>query len=137
MIQRIQTLCNILAGLSAFLTLKFPTFGGYLDSTKPYQELNGMTGGVVILLSTIVVAVLAWIGIGMYRNRSVQTYICIAGLIAEALLCYLYMQKSGLYVEGMFSLSSALHFLVVIFLILALTGIRKDEKLVRESDRLR
>jgi len=137
MIQRIQTLWLFLAGLSAFLTLKFPTFGGYLDSTKPYQELNGMTGGFVILLSTIVVAVLAWIGIGMYRNRSVQTYICIAGLIAEALLCYLYVQKSGLYVEGMFSLSSALHFLVVIFLILALTGIRKDEKLVRESDRLR
>lgn len=137
MIQRIQTLWLFLAGLFAFLTVKFPTYGGYVDSTKPYEELNGMSGGFLILLCTILTGVLAWVGIAMFRNRKLQTYICFAGIATEAVLCYLYKARTAVFVDGMFSFFALFHLLIIVFFILALTGIRKDEKLVRESDRLR
>ncbi len=137
MIQRIQTLWLFLAGLLAFLTVKYPTYGGYIDSAKPYEELNGMSGGILILVSTILVGVLAWVAIALFKNRKVQTYLCLAGIAAEALLCWLYFSRTAAYVDGVFSFFAVFHILIIIFFILALTGIRKDEKLVRESDRLR
>lgn len=137
MIQRIQTLWLVLAGALAFLTIKFPTYGGYVDSTKPYEELNGMSGGLLILLLTIIVGVLACVAVALYRNRKVQTYLCFAGIAAEGFLCYLYKSRTAAFVDGMFSFFAIFHLLVIVFFILALAGIRKDEKLVRESDRLR
>lgn len=137
MIQRIQTLWLFLAGLSAFLTLKFPTYVGYLDSTKPYDELNGMNGGLLLLTLTVLAGLLAWVGIGLFRNRKMQSYICIAGILAQAVLFYMYYLKTASYKDGAFSLTAVLHLLVILFFLLAFSGIRKDEKLVRESDRLR
>jgi hypothetical protein len=137
MIQRIQTIWLLLAGVAALLTIQFPYYSGINDPLLPYHELSGKTAGIPVLLVTITVAVLAFVAIGLYKNRKTQLRLCLIGILAEASLIFLYYRKVAAFTQGTYSLASILHMCILLFFVLAARGINKDEKLIKESDRLR
>ncbi len=137
MIQRIQTLWLLLAGIAAMLTLKLPYYSGIQDPAIPYHELNAITATIPTLLITITVAVIAIVNIGLYKNRKTQLRLCMLGLVMETLLIYLYYRQVSVYTQGTYALTSILHMCIVLFFILAARGINKDEKLIKDSNRLR
>lgn len=143
MLQRIQTVWLLLAGIAAFLTLKLHFYSGLMlqegGAAPVYTKLNGMSPFWVMLV-TILIGLAAIITIGLYKNRVLQLRLCVLGILLEALLIFLYYQtiKSKFVAgQGEYSLTSLLHSLIIIFFVLAAKGINKDEKLIKESDRLR
>jgi Domain of unknown function (DUF4293) len=137
MLQRIQTIWLLLAGIAALLTLKLPYYGGMEPANTPYKELNGVTGGILVLLVTVFIAVIAFVTIALYKNRPTQLRLCVAGIVLEALLIFLYYRQASAFVQGTYALTSILHMFIVLFFVLAARGINKDEKLIKDSERLR
>lgn len=137
MIQRIQTIWFLLAGFAALATLKFPYYSGIQDPTVPYHELTALNANIPTLLVTITVAVVAFVAIGLFKNRTTQLRLAVVGIVLEALLIFLYYRQVAIFTEGTYALTSILHMLIVLFFVLAARGINKDDKLVKDSDRLR
>jgi Ca2+/Na+ antiporter len=137
MLQRIQTIWLLLAGVAALLTLKLPYYGGIQQVNVPYAELNGITGGILILLVTVFIAVIAFVSVALYKNRTTQLRLCVLGIVLEALMVFLYYRQVSGYAHGTYALTSILHMFIVLFFVLAARGINKDEKLIKDSDRLR
>lgn len=137
MIQRIQSVWLLLAGVLALLTVQFPTYSGMNTGETTFKLLNGREAGFGALFVTILVAVLAFVAIGMYKNRPMQLKLCVGGLLAEAVLFFLYYRQISHFTQGTYALASLLHPVIILLFVLAAKGIREDEKLIRESDRLR
>ena len=137
MLQRIQSIWLLLAGVASLLTIKLPFYSGIQEPTVPYNELNGLTGGIIILLVTITIAVIAFVTIFLYKNRTIQLRLCVVAIIIEALLIFLYYRQITIYTKGTFALTSILHMCILLFFVLAARGINNDEKLVKDSNRLR
>ncbi|MFT3683171.1 MAG: DUF4293 family protein [Ferruginibacter sp.] len=137
MLQRIQTIWLLLAGAAALLTLKLPYYSGVQQPTVPYNEVNAVTAGILILLVTVAVAVIAFVAIVLYKNRPTQLRLCVLGIVLEALLIFLYYRHISQFAQGTYALTSILHMFIVLFFVLAARGINKDEKLIKDSDRLR
>jgi Na+/H+ antiporter NhaD/arsenite permease-like protein len=137
MLQRIQTIWLLLAGIAALLTIQFPYYSGINDPAVSYQELSGKSAGIPILLVTITIAVLAFVAIGLFKNRKTQLRLCVVALVGEALLIFLYFKKAQQFTQGTLSLTAILHMLILLFIVLAAKGINSDEKLIKDSDRLR
>lgn len=135
MIQRIQTFWLLLAAACAFTTFKFPYYTGPHPKGNPYA-LTG-TENFPILLLTAAIGSLALIIIFLFRNRKLQLRLCVLGIVLEGLLIYLYFRETKNFTGGTYALTAMLHSLIVLFYILAGRGINKDEKLIKESDRLR
>ncbi|MBL0355670.1 MAG: DUF4293 family protein [Chitinophagaceae bacterium] len=137
MLQRLQTIWLLLAGLAALATLKLPSYAIAAEVNLQYDELNGLNAGLPVLLVTIAIGVLAFITIGLYKNRTTQLRLCVAGIMLEALLIFLYYRQTTTFIKGTPSVYSILHMCIVLFFVLAARGINKDEKLIKDSDRLR
>lgn len=137
MLQRIQTIWLLVAGICALLTIQFPYYSGINDPAVPYQQLNGKSGGILILLVSITIAVLAFVAIGLYKNRKLQLRLCVIALLSEAVLIFLYYKKAANFTQGTLSLTAILHMCILLFIVLAAKGINSDEKLIKDSDRLR
>lgn len=136
MIQRIQTIWLLLAAACAFATLKFPYYSGTnVKGVTPYQ-LTG-TENFWLLLTTVAVGGLALITIFLYKKRTLQLRLCVLGILLEALLIFLYFREVNDFTAGTYSLTAILHSAIVLFFILAGRGINKDERLIKESNRLR
>jgi hypothetical protein len=58
MLQRIQTIWLLAASAAAFITLKLSFFSGnkYVDNVKTFEELNGMSN-VILMILTVALAV--------------------------------------------------------------------------------
>ena len=137
MLQRIQTIWLLVAGICALLTIQFPYYSGINDPAVPYQQLNGKSGGILILLVSITIAVLAFVAIGLYKNRKLQLRLCVISLLSEAVLIFLYYKKAANFTQGTLSLTAILHMCILLFIVLAAKSINSDEKLIKDSDRLR
>jgi hypothetical protein len=137
MIQRIQTIWLLLAGICAVVTILLPFYSGIQDPTIAYHELNGKTGGILIMFVTLLVAVLCLVNIGLFKNRKTQLRFCAGALLAEGVLVFLYYKQTLIFTQGTYALTAILHLFVVLFIALAARGIFADEKLIKESDRLR
>jgi hypothetical protein len=61
----------------------------------------------------------------------------LAGLVAQLVVLFLYIQQTATFTEGTYTLTSIFSFVIPVFFILAILGIRKDEKLIKSMDRLR
>jgi hypothetical protein len=89
---------------------------------------------------TIVAALtgaLAFINIFFFNNRKLQVRICIFGIILTLVLIALCFVEMSKFVDGSLALSCVIYFAILAFYIMALNGIRKDEKLIKSMDRLR
>jgi hypothetical protein len=139
MIQRIQTLWLLLAAIFAFLGFKFSFYSGAIVETgspETYAKVTGITS-IPLIIVTTAVGVLALIAIFLYKNRSLQLKLSIGGVALQAVLLFLYYSEISQFVRGTFSLTAILQALVPIFFLLAAKGISNDEKIIKESNRLR
>lgn len=136
MLQRIQSVWLLLAAACAFLTIKLPFYSGINKANISSYELNA-TENYLLLGVTILVGLVAFLAIFMYRKRTTQLRLCVLGIFLEALLIFLNYRETREFTDGTYSLTAILHSLVVIFFVLAARAINKDEKLIRDSDRLR
>lgn len=145
MIQRIQSVFLLLAGLASGALFKVP----FAISDKPVPEMmndqiyNVQDNTILILLS-LVAALLAVGAIFLYNNRALQirlaylTIVCsVLLMIVAALLFYNERTLNVLnaQIEDQFGLY--LPFICIIFAGLAIRFIQKDEGIVRSMDRLR
>ncbi len=147
MIQRIQSIWLLLAALAAVSLLFIPIIG--LAGAEGYFTLNGAglknealdTGtNYPLLISTAAAALISVANIFNFRNRKLQMrliWINILLLIGLGLWMFLLGKSvTGLKTldieEGVFVIPVA-----IILLLLALKGVKNDEKLIRSADRLR
>jgi hypothetical protein len=144
MIQRIQSIWMILAAIAVFLTIQFPFYSGTLsmagmDTGAPmdmYQSVKA-TDNFLILILTSALGTGIIINVFLFRQRSIQMRIIIVALLVECLIIFMYIREINKFSAGNFSLWSALHLCIIVFLIFAARGIYHDSKLIKESNRLR
>ncbi len=138
MIQRTQSIWLFLASVCAFLSIQFPFF--YLSSIVPgiSNEFTAKSNLLLVILTSILGALLLFL-IFIYKNRKLQLRLTMLALVISALNIYLYFQYGYIsqLVKPGIALSSAFAFLIPIFCILAMMGIRRDIKLIKSLDRIR
>ena len=136
MIQRIQTVWMLPAVAAIFLTLKTSFYSGTLLTDNSFHSVMGMDNyGLMIL--TVALGTALFVNIFLFKHRMLQFRICIFALLAECLIIFLYFSQIKNYSNGNFSLWCALHLFILLFIFLAAIGIYKDEKLIKDSNRLR
>lgn len=139
MLQRIQSVWLLLAAACAFLSLKFPFFSGNITDSKNFtlfKDLNGLFN-IPLLMLTLSIGIVALVCIFLYKNRTQQFRLTLIAIVLEVLLMVLYYSYSKDFVNGTFALTAILQACVAFFLFLAAKGIRHDEKIVQDSNRLR
>ena len=137
MIQRIQSIWLLFAAVCVFLTLKFSTYVGTNKDLIPSTFLNRVAT-LPLIFVTLAVGILTLITIFLYKNRKLQLRLTILAVLMEAGLVFLYYNEIQTFIgKGTFSITAILHVAVIVFLILAARGIRSDNKLIKDSNRLR
>ena len=139
MLQRIQTIWLFLAAVCAFLGFQFAFYSGTIsenDIVNGFKKLNGLSNVLLIIITTAV-AVLALLTIFLYKNRKLQTRLCVAGILVEAALIFLYYTEVKKFSAGTYSLAALLQAGTLLFFVLAARGIINDNKIIKESNRLR
>ena len=136
MIQRIQSIWLLLASACAFATFKLPFYTG-IDKAGGTNAKMMATHSILIMITTIIVGTLALLTIFLFKNRALQLRLCVLGILLEAVLIFLYYREVLTFTDGTYTLYALLHSLIVIFFFLAARAINKDEKLIKNSDRLR
>jgi len=136
MIQRIQSLWLLLAAACISASFKFPFYSGTSAKGLSPYELNA-TENILLILTTTAVGGLALFTLFIFKNRTLQLRLCVLGIFLEALLIFLYYREVKTFVQGTYSLTAILHSIIVLAFFLAARGINKDDKLIKDSDRLR
>ena len=89
------------------------------------------------------IACLSAVAIFLYKNRKTQYKLALSGAFLSAVVIGLQVwyveafKKSTPIVQGTYQWGGLLPIAMMIFLFLAASGIRKDEKLIKSLDRLR
>lgn len=133
MLQRIQSLALLLASAGLFLGLKLPFYSGQKGN---YALLTG-TSNNLIMAMTIITGIMALISIFLFKNRRLQFLLCLAGIMLQGWIIYLYFKESGTYQSGTYSLTALIQPLIIIFFFIAARGVKKDMNTIRGSERLR
>ena len=139
MIQRIQTVWLFLAALFAALTYKFPFYTGNIigkDNVQLYEKLTASTNFLTLIFTAGLIAGTVAI-IFLYKNRKQQMWLTVAAAGLAVINIIIYFSELKKFVSGNMSLTSVFALLIPVFLVLAINGIWKDEKLVKSLDRLR
>ncbi len=145
MIQRKQTIWLLIAAILNALLFYFDLY-----------RVDAVSNGVTVtdhlrindhypsLLVAIVITVVPIIAMFMYKARSKQKSLVLVSMVATIGFIALVLMRVSNYnngtsapVTGTYWIGSILPVLSFIFLILAFSGIRKDEKLIKSLDRLR
>jgi Ni/Fe-hydrogenase subunit HybB-like protein len=153
MIQRIQTIWLLLASLLS-ATMLMDWYTGYVYKA---DIPSGMAGSTVriwkvtehfpSLIIVVVMMLVPLLAIFMFKNRKKQRAVVLAGVLA----CMSFTSVNLMHINNLrktmtpppvtgsdsYMPASVMPAVVLVFMILAITGIRKDEKLVRSMDRLR
>ncbi|HNA17817.1 MAG TPA: DUF4293 family protein, partial [Ferruginibacter sp.] len=136
MIQRIQSIWLLLAAAAAFASFKFPYYSGTNAKGIADYQLNA-TENFLLIVATGIIGVMALFLVFLYKNRTLQLRLCLLGIILEALLIFLYYREVRTFSTGTLALTSILQTIVIVGFFMAARAINKDEKMVKESDRLR
>jgi FlaA1/EpsC-like NDP-sugar epimerase len=136
MIQRIQSVWLLVASIVTFLTLKFSFYSGTYLPDNQYHQLNA-TENILLMITTIALGVLTLITIFLYKTRVIQLRLCIVAILLDLILLFLYYRALQNFTRGEYAITAAAHLLIIAALVFAASGINKDEKLIKDSDRLR
>ncbi|HTM91699.1 MAG TPA: DUF4293 domain-containing protein [Flavisolibacter sp.] len=137
MIQRIQSIWLLLAAVFAFLTFKLPFYQGAVLQAMDVKPAVDAQSTIWLTIVAALTGALAFINIFFFNNRKLQIRICIFGIILTLVLIALCFAEMSKFVNGSLALSCVIYFAILAFYIMALNGIRKDEKLIKSMDRLR
>ena len=135
MIQRIQTLWLLLAAGCNAITLLLPFYTGVKE--KDVLENVTAQSNFILLILCVAVILSSLLSIFFYKDRKKQMMIVAIGFVLQILNIILLLKQMSAFKEGTVSLSSLFSFAVPVFFVMALIGIRKDEKLIKSMDRLR
>jgi hypothetical protein len=111
MIQRIQSIWLLLASASAFAGFKFSFYSGNKLNDPLLHELNA-SATFLLMLTTIAVGGLALVTIFLFKQRNVQRWLCVLGILLEALLIFLYYRETTNFTQGTYSLTAILQGMV-------------------------
>jgi len=136
MIQRIQSVWFLVASVITFLTLKLSFYSGTFLPDNLYHQLNG-TDSLTLLIPTVALGVLSFTGIFLFKSRPTQLWLCFVAILLDLGLVFLYYHATKNFSNGVYSITAILHIVVIASLVLAARGINKDEKLIKDSNRLR
>ena len=138
MIQRIQSIWLLLASACAFTGFKFSFYSGNKLNDPLLHQLNA-SSTFLLMITTIAVGGLAFITIFLFKKRKLQLWLCVLGILLEALLLFLFYRETTTFTQGQgtYSLTAILHGIILIAFVLAARGINKDSKMVKDSNRLR
>ena len=140
MIQRKQTIWLIIAALLNAGVLLFDLFRVHtvvngVETIAPYRTNEHFP----LLLIAIVMILLPLVTIFLFGNRARQMRLCAMGMVASS--SFITLLLSNVSVEPpatvTYWIGSVLPVVSLLFFVLAIIGIRKDEKLVKSVDRLR
>jgi uncharacterized protein YacL len=140
MIQRQQTLWLLLATFAAIGSFMFPFVVGdeiRADNPMPVRATIDAGSSFLLLLATGASLVISSVTIFLYKNRSQQVWLCAGGIVISLLLLFLYIKEMNKLRETVLALSAVLPVVILFSYIMALRGIRKDDKLVKSLDKLR
>jgi lipopolysaccharide export LptBFGC system permease protein LptF len=152
MIQRVQSIWLLLAGLTILLLMFIPIVSSqsngseyWIVATGLYQKTNGLVAKTdyfkPLFLNTVCVAMLCIATIFTFKNRTGQKRLIIVAILAMLLLgfwIFYYAQNlPGGIAAVKPGIGAFLPIAGIIFCALAIRGIRKDEQLLRSADRLR
>ena len=139
MIQRIQTVWLFLSALFAALTYKFPFYTGNVinkEKVQVYENLVASSSFLLLIFTAVLVGGTIYI-IFMYKNRKQQIWLTVGALGLSIINIILYFSELKKFISGNTALTSVFALAIPVFLLLAINGIWKDEKLVKSLDRLR
>lgn len=155
MIQRIQSIWLFFATACIFSLFLFP----YLQVLNPdgsaslikvmgvYQNIAGQhvqtQAFLGLTIASVVLALIPFITIFLYKDRKKQLILCyLAIALVIAFSFWLIQTAKGvlgaveLRAEN-YGIGTLLPSIAILFLILAIRGIKKDERLIKSADRLR
>lgn len=141
MIQRKQSVWLLLAAVCAALMFVWPLYGGTLQNGTVKYFLANSSYSLMIMVA--LVAALSFFAIFLFKNRPAQMKLVWLALLADIGLTGLAYYNSNrfangnLFTSGGYKAVVVLPIIVFIFLVLALRGIRADEKMIRNADRFR
>lgn len=141
MIQRIQTIWLLLAAIGGFLLTRAPLFAGAFagEVVKKHYAPESL----LLLTVAIIAALSALVAVFLFKNRSAQTKLTIAGILASVAFIALEVAraedfgKSSGVLKMTYMWGALLPIAMIVFFILAAVNIRKDERLVKSLNRLR
>ena len=139
MIQRIQTVWLFLAALFAALTYKFPFYTGNVlnkENVQVFEKLVASSSFLVLIFTAALIGGTIYT-MFMYKNRKQQIWLTVAAAGLSIINIILYFSELKKFISGSMSLTSVFALAIPVFLLLAINGIWKDEKLVKSLDRLR
>ena len=143
MLQRIQSIWLLLAAAFAAITFRFPFYSGdrvvdAVTNTSAHVDLNATTT-IWLSIITVLTGVIGFVTIFLFDNRKLQLRLCYLGIFLTLIMLIMFFLEVGNYVpgKGTFALSCIFYFAILAFYILAARGIWKDEKLIKNMDRLR
>src|SRR5438132_5737341 len=138
MIQRVQTIWLLLATIAVFLTLQFSFYSGTLIADNsfhlPGNTFHSFTAkdNFILMVLTSALGTALLINIFLFKNRAVQLKICIIAIIVECLILFLYSRELEQFSQGTLDIWAIFHLVTFITLILAIAGIYKDQKLIKD-----
>ena len=142
MIQRIQTVWLLLGVILSALTFKFTFFIGTQVSNADGVVNNVINASynIPLIITATASILLGLLAIFLFKDRKKQLAItALAALASIALTALCFYFKKDFPVAGVLALTSVFYFAIPIFYILAILGIRKDQKIIANlnSSRLR
>ncbi|UAY52573.1 DUF4293 family protein [Ferruginibacter albus] len=135
MIQRIQSVWLLLVAAFAVLTFKLPCFNGIHTDGTPAAVTA--TATIPLIIVSAAITAIALIAVFFYKKRPVQIRLCIVGIILQLLCIYLYYNEIKNFKTGDPTLWSMIYIGGIFFFVFAARAIYKDNKMVKESERLR
>jgi hypothetical protein len=141
MIQRKQTIWLLLAAICGFVYTQVPIFVATLGGNAVKKYLP--TESLLLFAVSIAIAALGVVAIFLFKNRPTQAKLSLFGILGSIAIIALQVwqleqfKASDPLLKGTYAWGSLLPIAMTVFYILALGGIRKDEKLVKSLDRLR
>ena len=136
MIQRIQSVWLLVASIVTFLTLKLSFYSGTYLPDNLYHQLNG-TENLKLMIPTIALGMLSLITIFLFKSRPTQLWLSLVAIVLDLVLIFLYYRATKDFTKGDYAITAVLHIVIIVSLVLASRGINKDEKLIKDSNRLR
>ena len=149
MIQRIQTLWLLLASVAAVFMFFFPvaeindsnSIMIYTYETISIGGIDGLLQSGYVLAGLIgIIAVLSFITIFLFKNRTLQmrlcTFISLLDIFTVILIVVFSVNQSenpGITI----GLSAILPFVIFILILMARRAVRRDDLLVKAADRIR
>jgi uncharacterized membrane protein YqaE (UPF0057 family) len=141
MIQRIQSLWLLLSALCAALIMFVPVFTG--AAADGLVKVFSIRENLILLLIVVLSIVIPFINIFLFKKRGLQKKLIIINMVLSVLTVATeyfsvdkFKQAFGI-TQGTWEISAILPFFIILFLVFAFRGIRKDEKMLSEADRLR